>query len=164
MPTGMHHAFVFRPVFHLILFLNGQCIHISAESYDLFPGIFSLDQANHAGLSHYIKRNSETVQLLLNEFRGFKFLVTQFRISMQMMPNLDKFISVLPCQCFDGLLQHEAKIRRSRKSEVRSRKSEVRSRKPFGCRSFSAGGRGQKSESEVRSQKSEVRGRKPFGL
>ena len=91
MSAGMHNAVISGLIFHIIHFLDLKCIHIGSQSYDatLFR---TFDHTDHAVsvdvLDHFV--NSHFSQICGNLFRRFRLVLGNFRIFMEISPDLHK--------------------------------------------------------------------------
>jgi len=107
MAAGMHDAIVLRLIINLVFFFNGEGVHIGPEGNGTLAGIIAFDKPYHAGSSHYFKGDTHAGQLLLNEGGGIEFLVTEFRVGMEMTTDSDKIGGILFGQLPDLVPEHK---------------------------------------------------------
>ena len=68
MATGVHDAFVAGFVRNIVLFTDGQGIHICTEGDYAFVRVFSFYQPDYSCFRHYFKRDPKFLQPALDEF------------------------------------------------------------------------------------------------
>src|SRR5215510_8387836 len=92
--AGMHDAGLRRFISQIILFLDGKSVHVSPQSNNAASGIFSFYQAHNTRGGHDLKRNTNALQFFLYKPAGFKFMITQFGMGMQVLPYVDMLLLV----------------------------------------------------------------------
>ena len=106
MSAGVHDAWFGRTVWHIILFLDRQCIHICPQGNYFFIGIFSFDQTHYTSGADHLEGNTEMVELLLYKCGCFKLLVAQFGMRVQVMSDSDEVGCVGCGQALDLFFEH----------------------------------------------------------
>ena len=54
-PASVHHTCMLRLVGNVILFYNGQCIHICPKGDNFLTGVFPFDESYHTRCGLYLK-------------------------------------------------------------------------------------------------------------
>jgi hypothetical protein len=89
--AGMHDPFIQGPDLQFRIFPDGQGIHIRPQSYPL-TRLPAPDDGQNTRL--YIGKavfNTPSIQAPSNESRGFVFLKGQFRMAVQVPPDIPDF-------------------------------------------------------------------------
>jgi hypothetical protein len=103
MPASMHHAWVAGFIWDLVFFLYGQSVYICPQGYDSGTRFLSFYLSHYTGSSHYLERDARFFKLLPDELGCLKFLVAQFRMHVQMMPDGHSVFREFPGQALDFL-------------------------------------------------------------
>ena len=70
-----HYTLVFWPVWNVVLFLNRQCVDVSAKGDNSAGRVLSLNQTDNPCFGHYLVRNAVFFESLPDKFGCFMFLV-----------------------------------------------------------------------------------------
>jgi hypothetical protein len=88
--AGVHRTGSFGCVLEFILFQDGECIHIGADS-NQFAAVAHL--CDHAGLSHAaLDSVSHLFQFIRNDLRRAMKLEADFWMHMEITPPFDQFL------------------------------------------------------------------------